>query len=383
MNHPLRSARSIGLLLFLLLFCPVLPLSAQTGNSCPFRFEPEYMGEGNCFRVILRNEDPVRRPYNLFLKIIDDSVMFAGGLAPSKVQMSTNLMLWHFRDFELLGAGVADTGYLCLVATVPAARIALTWRDRGGDVLCEDTIRLDLPRPSRSCVRIKELDVHCLYISENATAHDRAERRLAVPSEGVPIYMELYLSLINRSDGNIRSVDIAGPGCDGRATAIRTWTLHYPARPGEIFDLLLNADYPHCFEVDDEVGWKVQPFQLLYYDSARVLLCADTIVAFLNKFTCSIGSVAQPVGDSHLPLDIVGTESDEIRITFAMKEGGNVRLWLADMNGNEVLRLMEGRRLEGGEHDVTFSTGSIPSGTYLCIVQAGENRASRLVRIVR
>lgn len=383
MNHPLCSARPIGFFL-LLHFCLLLPLSARTDSSCPFRFEPEYMGEGNCFRVILHNEGSDSIPYWVDFAILNDSVMVVGQMDPAKTPEDWEDRRWHFRDNRALAVGVPDTGYICFVSAVPATRIALAWGNYGNNIFCYDTVEIALPRINRSCVAIDRADLGCIRLLSKSK--DQAAMIRAGENEQ-PVPLSLDLVLRNNSSGEIHSVDVTGPGLDApRITADREYYTYTPSvRQGKDFSLNIGSwDFLFHFQVDESVRWRIDSVDFVYYDSSGIALCADTLVFLVNGFDCFVGGVSEGVSDhGSFLLSVTERSSGEVSIRFALERGGDVRLWLADMNGNEVLRLMDGRRLEGGEHDVTFSTGSIPSGTYLCIVQAGENRASRLVRIVR
>lgn len=74
--------------------------------------------------------------------------------------------------------------------------------------------------------------------------------------------------------------------------------------------------------------------------------------------------------------------SDRLTIDYRMAAAGSVTLLLIDVDGAEVLRREEGL-LGAGEKRISIETGSLPSGTYRYVLQAGKSRAVGRVMIVR
>jgi serine protease len=69
-------------------------------------------------------------------------------------------------------------------------------------------------------------------------------------------------------------------------------------------------------------------------------------------------------------------------ITFALPEASVVRLSVFNMLGQEVARLVDDHR-QAGMHEVRFDASSLPSGTYLYTIIAGEFRATRTMVLVK
>lgn len=379
----LFSLASTGFLLLCL--SASLRLSAQTDGSCFFSFEPEYVGEGNCFRVVLRNNDPQRAPHNVVFTFVDDSVWFAGGLDPSRLIGDVEQQSWYFRDYQSLDFGVADTGYLCLVATVPTVRLALMWLDGHSKVLCMDTVQIDLPRPHNTCTDMAYFDLNCTHIANERKEPEGVNVILGSvgEKEHVPAYFSINLK--NQMQKDIASCDIVGTGCGGEPTGVLRIPLDHSVKPGGALSLTIGGDGPICFEVDSEVGWKIETVRLIYYDAADSPLCVDTITFLFDKFSCVLGGVAESghSAESSLSLRAAGMESGGVSVAFTLEKRTDVRLWLADMNGNTVAVAIDDHVLEAGTHKAVLHTAELPSGTYLCVLQAGEKRESRLVQIVK
>ena len=73
---------------------------------------------------------------------------------------------------------------------------------------------------------------------------------------------------------------------------------------------------------------------------------------------------------------------DRATVAFAVAEPGPVRLTVHDVLGRRVRTLAEGP-LAAGEHSATFDAAGLRSGIYLMVLEAGGQRATRKVMIVR
>jgi hypothetical protein len=69
-------------------------------------------------------------------------------------------------------------------------------------------------------------------------------------------------------------------------------------------------------------------------------------------------------------------------IAFDLPRASDVSLRLYDVVGREVAILADGRR-EGGRHEVPFDTGRLASGTYYCVLRAGNAVQSRPLVLAR
>ncbi|MGE5430648.1 MAG: two-component regulator propeller domain-containing protein [Syntrophomonadaceae bacterium] len=70
------------------------------------------------------------------------------------------------------------------------------------------------------------------------------------------------------------------------------------------------------------------------------------------------------------------------RITYSLPEAQNVNLTVYDMLGKEVSTLVSEYK-PAGQHSVQFNAGSLPSGIYVYIIQAGEFRSSRKLLLLK
>lgn len=61
----------------------------------------------------------------------------------------------------------------------------------------------------------------------------------------------------------------------------------------------------------------------------------------------------------------------ETKIRVDLPKGSDVKLTVYDMLGREVRQLQNGF-MHAGAHDVSFTGGDLPSGTYICRMEAGE-----------
>jgi hypothetical protein len=70
-------------------------------------------------------------------------------------------------------------------------------------------------------------------------------------------------------------------------------------------------------------------------------------------------------------------------VSFSISTVENVTLSVFDLAGREVKRLMENKLCEAGEHQVDFRADDLPSGVYLCRLQAGRTADTRRLVLIR
>lgn len=68
-------------------------------------------------------------------------------------------------------------------------------------------------------------------------------------------------------------------------------------------------------------------------------------------------------------------------ISYVLTRPSQVSLQISDAEGKLIHQLVSGHYEEAGRHSVEWKTGTIPAGTYICILDAGPQRLSR--RIIR
>jgi hypothetical protein len=69
-------------------------------------------------------------------------------------------------------------------------------------------------------------------------------------------------------------------------------------------------------------------------------------------------------------------------IRFALPSPQHVVLKIYDARGREVAKLVNERR-DAGRHEVQFDAGSLPSGVYICRIQAGSFSDSKKMNFVK
>jgi hypothetical protein len=71
-------------------------------------------------------------------------------------------------------------------------------------------------------------------------------------------------------------------------------------------------------------------------------------------------------------------------IGFSLPASGQVvSLVVTDAAGREVARLVDGQKLDGGEHAVFFDTSNLASGSYFYTLRVGTKTETRGMQIVK
>jgi hypothetical protein len=70
-------------------------------------------------------------------------------------------------------------------------------------------------------------------------------------------------------------------------------------------------------------------------------------------------------------------------IRFSLATAENVTLKIYDISGREIATLLRDQHFEPGEHHVEFSSSTLPTGIYLCHLQAGDTVYSRRMVLIR
>ena len=74
--------------------------------------------------------------------------------------------------------------------------------------------------------------------------------------------------------------------------------------------------------------------------------------------------------------------STSTTLSFTLDNPGPARLSVYAMQGKELLVLLDGE-CRAGRHEVTFNTGSLPSGTYMYRLQSGAIVQTRTMTLIR
>ncbi|MGE3799673.1 MAG: T9SS type A sorting domain-containing protein [Candidatus Kapaibacterium sp.] len=136
------------------------------------------------------------------------------------------------------------------------------------------------------------------------------------------------------------------------------------------------ADY-FALELEAAEGTEVSIEVCTFEDDTE--LCCE-----VKKFTCSTlgvegeGSKEGTLVQSIIPNPFSGTT----QITYHMEHPGGVTLLLLDAEGREVKRYSEGIK-KGGTHSIVVEGEDIPSGVYFYLLQAGEERETGRLLLVK
>ena len=72
----------------------------------------------------------------------------------------------------------------------------------------------------------------------------------------------------------------------------------------------------------------------------------------------------------------------ETNLTFDLPEAGNVSLVIYDVNGREIVRLVDGWR-QAGVYEAAFNASSLSSGIYFARLQAGDFQQTRKLLLIK
>ena len=107
---------------------------------------------------------------------------------------------------------------------------------------------------------------------------------------------------------------------------------------------------------------------------------------FVLAPSLSVGVSAESEELARLKIMLLGNYPNpfnpETTIRYALPQGGNVRLAVYDLLGQEVAVLVDGSR-PAGHHTVRFDGDDLPSGSYVYRLQVGEEVVARTMTLVK
>ena len=71
------------------------------------------------------------------------------------------------------------------------------------------------------------------------------------------------------------------------------------------------------------------------------------------------------------------------RIAYTVPATGAVSIWVTDLSGRIVRRLIQGRVVSAGRHDVLFDAAGLPSGRYVIAIQWGTDVRTQIVSLLK
>ena len=121
---------------------------------------------------------------------------------------------------------------------------------------------------------------------------------------------------------------------------------------------------------------------------------AGQAVVLLPGFEAKAGSVfVAHIGDVSIIASVEGQEApltvtvypnpfeETTTISYSLLKSARVTLFVSDAKGAIVGRLVDGQQQDAGRHDVEWRGGLLSAGTYICTLDADQQRVSN--RIVR
>jgi hypothetical protein len=89
-----------------------------------------------------------------------------------------------------------------------------------------------------------------------------------------------------------------------------------------------------------------------------------------------------PLPTFHLVQNYPNPFNSTTEISFSLLRTGNVTLKVYDVLGRELRTLVDGR-LMAGEHQVMWDATGLPSGVYLCPLEAGGMAQTRKMVLLK
>jgi uncharacterized protein (DUF1501 family) len=142
-------------------------------------------------------------------------------------------------------------------------------------------------------------------------------------------------------------------------------------------DLNYQIDYRKIYAeiLTDWFGMTLEEMRAILRDDT--LLPIDVIKGGLNSVDDRTAETAGTAIMDAYPDPFISSATINIRL----ERPGHTRLELVTPTGQQVLLLCD-RWLQAGTHHIPL-TGSVASGTYLCVLQSGDMRVARSIRCVR
>lgn len=132
-----------------------------------------------------------------------------------------------------------------------------------------------------------------------------------------------------------------------------------------------------------------------YIAGKSITMEAGFHVAEGATFMARIEEVKQPIVESESPIGVDTPEdktklfvnaypnpySEDTQIAYWLPNKTVVSIIVFDAKGTEVSRIIDGKIQSEGMYKVTFKSGRLPSGTYLCTVNTStERKAQTLIK---
>lgn len=154
--------------------------------------------------------------------------------------------------------------------------------------------------------------------------------------------------------------------------------------PGGELKYLLNSPAPFVISIDVSPQYITSNATLEYRIRLRDKALIPNIVnlptngwsTYILGTTVSVDTDNPVLNKYHLSQNYPNPFNPETKISYSLKEAGNVELIVYDVLGNEVATLVSGYK-PAGVHEVNFNAAHLPSGVYIYKIMAGSFTQSR------
>ncbi|MFO7840825.1 MAG: T9SS type A sorting domain-containing protein [Fidelibacterota bacterium] len=124
------------------------------------------------------------------------------------------------------------------------------------------------------------------------------------------------------------------------------------------------------------------PFETVYPDSLRNAMMGCILDYFDFDVQLTSVKASRPVTDFRLEQNYPNPFNGETRIRFSIHAPGPVNVSVYTVSGQKAADLTD-RHYDAGTHTLHFRAGSLPSGIYLCRLQAGGRTQTRKMLLLR
>ncbi len=133
------------------------------------------------------------------------------------------------------------------------------------------------------------------------------------------------------------------------------------------------------------VTWGEKTTDEMYYLPLSFVLYqpGDENVIFNDNTVATNGPKFVKASDKLFPISPNPIKNDPIQLAYRLYSNSQVRISLLDMNGREIMELINEKNQMPGEHIVTASIQNVPSGQYLVQLQTSNSQSSQTIQVVR
>jgi len=150
----------------------------------------------------------------------------------------------------------------------------------------------------------------------------------------------------------------------------------YKSSPTPVEVREMENDREYSFMYND-----AEPFDKIVFAIANMANYRQTVSWNVEQLTLGVDDLVADAGDAGLSAIAPNPASGSARVTFRNANTGNVSMQLYDTKGELVRTVVEDRRYEAGEHEVTVNTDDLSNGVYM-VRLAQEGKVTSRVLVV-